>query len=165
MSRQTKVAAATPAIRVLSLAGVEFSVHEFDHDPAARRYGSEACEKLGVEPSRVLKTLHILVDSTPVNALVPVSGQLDLKALASAAGGKKAVLAGIAEAERRTGYVTGGISPMGQRASLPLFIDESAVAHSTVLVSAGRRGLELELRPTDLVMITNATVARIANLD
>lgn len=165
MSRQTTVAAATPAIRVLNLAGVEFSVHEYLHDPTARRYGSEACEKLGVEPQRVLKTLHILVDSKPVNALVPVSGQLDLKALASAAGGKKAVLAGVAEAERRTGYVTGGISPVGQRASVPMFVDESATQHSTVFVSAGRRGLELELRPTDLVMVTNATIARIANLD
>lgn len=165
MSRLTHASTATPALRVLSLAGVDYTVHEYDHDPRARRYGSEASEKLGVDPQRVFKTLHILVDGEPVNALVPVSGQLDLKALASVAGGKKATLAGVAEAERRTGYVSGGMSPFGQRVTLPAFIDESAAQHETVFVSAGRRGLEIEIRPHDLFMLTNAGVQRIAQLD
>lgn len=165
MSRLTQVAAATPALRVLGLAGIEYTVHEYEHDPRARRYGGEAAEKLGVEPNRVFKTLHILVDSEPVTALVPVSGQLDLKALASAAGGKKAALAGVAEAERRTGYVTGGMSPFGQRAATPVYIDESVTEHPSVFISAGRRGLEIEMRPHDLLMLTNAAVGRIAQLD
>lgn len=165
MSRRTQVVAATPALRVLGLAGIEYTVHEYEHDPRARRYGGEAAEKLGVEPNRVFKTLHILVDSQPVNALVPVSGQLDLKALASAAGGKKATLAGVAEAERRTGYTAGGMSPFGQRTSTPVHVDESVVGHDTVFISAGRRGLEIEMRPNDLLMLTNAAVGRIAQLD
>ncbi len=165
MSRRTQVVAATPALRVLGLAGIEYTVHEYEHDPRARRYGGEAAEKLGVVPNRIFKTLHILVDSEPVSALVPVSGQLDLKALASAAGGKKAALAGVAEAERRTGYTAGGMSPFGQRTSTPVYVDESVVGHDTVFISAGRRGLEIEMRPNDLLMLTNAAVGRIAQLD
>ncbi|NUL59979.1 Cys-tRNA(Pro) deacylase [Brevibacterium luteolum] len=158
-------AAATPALRVLNLAGIDYSVHEFDHDPARRRYGTEASEKLGVESGRILKTLMIHVDQEPVVALVPVSGQLDLKAIAGVCGGKKAQLTGIAETERRTGYMIGGVSPFGQRNSSPVVMDLSAQEFSTVYVSAGRRGMEIELRPDDLVMLTNAQVARIASLD
>lgn len=156
---------ATPALRVLNLAGVEYSLHRFDHDPGVRGFGSEAVEKLGFSSDRVFKTLMITVDDSMVTAIVPVSGQLDLRALASAAGGKKATLAGIAEAERRTGYPTGGISPFGQRQSSPVVVDRSAKDHRTILVSAGRRGMEIEISPDDLVMLTNAEVGKIANLD
>ncbi|GAA4384344.1 Cys-tRNA(Pro) deacylase [Nocardia zapadnayensis] len=156
---------ATPALRVLNLAGVEYSVHEFDHDPAVRRYGPEAVEQLGTDSARVFKTLMILVDAEPVIALVPVSGQLDLKALAGVLGGKKAHLAGIAETERRTGYVAGGVSPFGQRNASPVVLDRTAQDFSTVFVSAGRRGMEIEIRPDDLVMLTNARIGKIANLD
>ena len=157
--------AATPAVRVLNLAGIDYSLRSFDHDPATRRYGSEAADKLGVSSDRVFKTLMIQVDSQPVTALVPVSGQLDLKALASARGAKKAQLAGVAETERRTGYPVGGVSPFGQRHAVPVVIDRTALDHSNVFVSAGRRGLEIEIRPEDLVIITNAQVAKIAALD
>lgn len=157
--------AATPALRVLNLAGVEYGVQEFEHDPRIRRYGTEAAEKLGVETNRVFKTLMILVDGEPVTALVPVCGQLDLKALASAVGGKKAQLAGIAETERRTGYQTGGVSPFGQRRSSPVVIDRTVDDHATVFVSAGRRGLEIEMRPEDLAMLTDARIAKIAAID
>lgn len=156
---------ATPALRVLNLAGVDHSVHEFEHDRSVRRYGSEAAEALGASPERVFKTLMILVDGEPVTALVPVSGQLDLKALASAVGGKKAQLAGIAETERRTGYVTGGVSPFGQRNASPVIVDRTVNDHATIYVSGGRRGLEIEMRPGDLIMLTNARVAKIASLD
>jgi Cys-tRNA(Pro)/Cys-tRNA(Cys) deacylase len=156
---------ATPALRVLNLAGIEYSVHEFEHDPAVRRYGAEAAEALGVNTSRILKTLMVNVDEEPVIALVPVSGQLDLKALSSVTGGKRARLAGIAETERRTGYPTGGVSPFGQRQTSPIVLDRSVHEHDTVFVSAGRRGMEIELRPDDLVMLTNARVAKIATLD
>ena len=158
-------AVATPALRVLNLAGVEYQVHEFKHDPKNRRYGTEAAEKLGVESGRVFKTLIILVDGEPTTALVPVSGQLDLKLLASAAGGKKAQLAGVAETERRTGYLVGGVSPLGQRKASPVIIDQSAMAHPSIFVSAGRRGMEIELSASDLVMLTEARVEKIAALD
>ncbi|WP_349829212.1 Cys-tRNA(Pro) deacylase [Brevibacterium litoralis] len=158
-------AASTPALRVLTMAGVDYTVHDFEHDPSTRRYGSEAADKLGVDGHRVFKTLFILVDGEPVNALVPVTGQLDLKALAAARGGKKAQLAGIAETERRTGYVTGGVSPFGQRSTTPVVVDRSAEDHDTIYVSAGKRGLEIEIRPGDLVMLANAQVAKIATLD
>lgn len=157
--------AATPALRVLNLAGVEYRVHEFDHDPNIRRYGSEAAEKLGVDSGRVFKTLIILVDNEPFSALVPVSGQLDLKLLAQTTGGKKAQLAGVAVSERRTGYPTGGISPFGQRNSCPVVLDQTANDYETIFVSAGRRGLEIEIKPADLIMLTDARVDRIAALD
>ncbi|NNV09224.1 aminoacyl-tRNA deacylase, partial [Geobacillus sp. MMMUD3] len=114
---------------------------------------------------QVFKTLMIQVDGSPVTALVPVSGQLDLKALASARGAKKAQLAGVAETERRTGYPVGGVSPFGQLHAVPVVIDRTALEHASVFVSAGRRGLEIEIRPEDLVMLTNAQVAKIAALD
>ena len=166
MSRAARgPAGATPAIRVLAGAGIKHRIHEYEHDPNNRRYGTEAVQALGVPATRVFKTLVISVDGRLVNAVVPVSGQLDLKAIASACGGKKAQLTGIAETERRTGYMIGGVSPFGQRSSAPVVMDLSAQDFSTVYVSAGRRGLEIELRPDDLVMLTNAQVARIASLD
>src|SRR5699024_9121880 len=158
-------AAATPAVRVLNLAGIDYSLRSFDHDPAARRYGSEAADKLGVSSDQVFQPLMTQVDGAPVTALVPVSGQLDLKGLASARGAKKAQLSGVAETERRTGYPVGGVSPFGQRHAVPVVIDRTALEHACVFVSAGRRGLEIEIRPEDLVMLTNAQVAKIATLD
>ena len=156
----------TPAINLLRKAGIAHQVLSYEHDPGAASYGLEAVEKLDLPAHSVFKTLLAASEKNELLvAIVPVAGQLDLKALASVAGGKKATLAGVAEAERRTGYVTGGMSPFGQRTAHPVFIDESAAQHQTVFVSAGRRGLEIEIRPEDLVMLTNAQVAKIATLD
>jgi Cys-tRNA(Pro)/Cys-tRNA(Cys) deacylase len=155
------VSKGTPATVALTQAKVEFEVHAYEHDPAAQSFGTEAAEAMGVPPGRVFKTLLADVDGKLVVAVVPVSGQLDLKALASAAGGKKAAMADPAAAERATGYVLGGISPLGQRKKLPTVIDESALAHETVFCSAGRRGLEIELAPAQLVRLTGATTAPI----
>lgn len=149
----------TPATVALTRAGVAFEVRAYEHDPAAPSYGLEAAEVLGVEPERVFKTLLADVDGRLVVAVVPVSGQLDLKALAAAVGGKKAAMADPAVAERTTGYVVGGISPVGQRKALPTVLDASALAHATILVSGGRRGLDLELAPADLISVTGATTA------
>ena len=145
----------------LARAGVRFTLHPYDHDPGAGSYGREAAEALGVTPERVFKTLVADVDGTLTVAVVPVSGQLDLKALAAAVGGKRASMAEPARAERTTGYVLGGISPLGQRKALPTVVDDSALGFPSVLVSAGRRGLDLELDVNDLVRLTRATVARI----
>ena len=147
----------TPAIAAATRAGVAFTVHEFRHDPRAESYGLEAVEKLGLEAARVFKTLVADVDGALTVAVVPVEAQLDLRAL-----GKRARMAGAAAAERATGYVAGGISPLGQRRALPTVVDVSALDHETIHVSAGRRGLELELAPTDLVELTGARVAPIA---
>ena len=133
----------------------------YDHDPSAPSYGLEAAEALGVAPERVFKTLLARVDGRLVVAVVPVSGSLDLKALAAAAGGKRAEMAEPAEAERSTGYVVGGISPLGQRRALPTIVDSTAAEHDEVLVSAGRRGLDVALAPADLVRLTRATLAPI----
>jgi Cys-tRNA(Pro)/Cys-tRNA(Cys) deacylase len=145
----------------LERAGIPFTVHEYPHDPRHESYGREASEALGVAPDRVFKTLIAEVDGALVVGVVPVDGQLDLKALAAAAGGKKAAMAQVAAAERATGYVTGGISPVGQRKRLPVVVDESALRFPTVFCSAGRRGLEIELAPADLVRATDAKVASI----
>ncbi|MFD6879280.1 MULTISPECIES: Cys-tRNA(Pro) deacylase [unclassified Streptomyces] len=154
--------AGTPAIVALTAAGVEFTTHAYEHDPAHPSYGEEAAEALGVPAERVFKTLVADVDGVLTVAVVPVSGSLDLKALASASGGKRAAMADPALAERTTGYVRGGISPLGQRKRLRTVVDASATAHPTVCVSAGRRGLEVELAPTDLTALTGAVVAPIA---
>ena len=148
----------TPAIAAAERAGIAFRTHAYEHDPKAESYGLEAAERLGVDPGRVFKTLVASVDGTLRVAIVPVAAQLDLKAL-----GKRAELAKPADAERSTGYVTGGISPLGQRRRLPTVVDASALDHETVFVSAGRRGLELELDPRDLVSLTGASVAAIAS--
>ncbi|GAB2992849.1 Cys-tRNA(Pro) deacylase [Amycolatopsis acidiphila] len=152
----------TPATAVLAKQQVAHTLHTYDHDPKHESYGLEAAEALGVEPARVFKTLVADVDGKLTVGVVPVTGQLDLKALAAAVGGKRAKLAEPAAAQRATGYVLGGISPIGQRSRLPVVIDSSAEAFGTVFCSGGRRGLELELAPADLIRLTNATVAAIA---
>jgi Cys-tRNA(Pro)/Cys-tRNA(Cys) deacylase len=154
----------TTATVVLERAGISFTLHEYAHDPRHESYGLEASQALGVPPERVFKTLIAEVDGTLVAGVVPVTGQLDLKALATAVGGKKAAMAPAAAAERATGYVTGGISPVGQRKRLPVLIEESAMSFGTVFCSAGRRGLEIELAPADLVRVAAATVARIGSV-
>lgn len=151
----------TPATVALTRAGIAFTLRAYDHDPAAESYGLEAAAALGVEPERVLKTLLVSVDARLVVGIVPVSGQLDLKAVAAAVGGKRAEMADPRLAERTTGYVVGGISPVGQRKQLPTVLDASALDFDTVLVSGGKRGLDLELAPADLVRVTGATVAPI----
>ncbi|MEU3273393.1 Cys-tRNA(Pro) deacylase [Saccharomonospora sp. NPDC006951] len=152
----------TPATALLGKKKIEHTLHSYDHDPRAESYGTEAAEVLGVEPAQVFKTLVADVDGKLTVGVVPVTGQLDLKALASAAGGKKAKLADKTAAQRATGYVLGGISPLGQRSRLPVVIDESVHGFGTVLCSAGRRGLEIELAPADLIALTGAIVAPIA---
>ena len=152
----------TTATAALERAGIPFSLHEYAHDPRHESYGREASEALGVTAERVFKTLIASLDGDLVAAVVPVEGQLDLKALATAAGGKRAAMAEVAAAERATGYVAGGISPVGQRKRLPVVLDASAMAHRTVFCSAGRRGLEIELTPADLVRAASATVADIS---
>lgn len=157
-----KGAPGTPATVALTRAGVPFTAHTYDHDPAATSYGLEAAEALGLEPATVFKTLLADVDGELVVGIVPVTGQLDLKALAAAVGGKKAQMADPAVAERVTGYVVGGISPIGQKRRLRTVLDASADAHATVFVSGGRRGLDLGLAPDDLARVTGATRAPIA---
>lgn len=152
----------TPATAVLAAAGVPFTLHPYAHDPAAESYGLEAAEVLGVDPSRVFKTLMVDIEGKLAVGIVPVSGTLDLKAIAAAMGSKKAAMADPKAAERRTGYVLGGISPLGQRQPSPTVVDESALGFPTVLVSGGRRGLDIELAPADLVRLTKARVAPIA---
>ncbi|WP_210576104.1 Cys-tRNA(Pro) deacylase [Streptomyces sp. GESEQ-4] len=161
-SKKQQQPGGTPATVTLTAAGAEFTVHAYDHDPAHPSYGEEAAEAMGVSPERVFKTLVADVDGALVVGIVPVSGSLDLKALATAVGGKKATMADPALAERTTGYVRGGISPLGQRKKLRTVLDASATAYDTICVSAGRRGLEVELSPKDLTDLTNATLAPIA---
>jgi Cys-tRNA(Pro)/Cys-tRNA(Cys) deacylase len=153
----------TPATRAARRAGLSFAVHEYRHDPHARSYGLEAAEALGLEPARVLKTLVVQMDGGALAVCcVPVNAELDLKAVAAAAGAKRAELAEAADAERATGYVVGGISPLGQRRQLATVVDASALEHETLFVSAGRRGLEIELAPADLVRLTGAVTAAVA---
>ena len=153
---------ATPATRALDAAGVAYRLHAFEHDPQTERFGEEAVEALGVDPARVGKTLVVIDESgRPRNAVVGVDGRLDLKALASAAGVKRVAMAEVAQAERLTGYVHGGISPFGQRRRLATVLDAALAAHDAVIVNGGRRGLRVELSPADLVALTGATVAPI----
>ncbi|MEV6111902.1 Cys-tRNA(Pro) deacylase [Streptomyces sp. NPDC052109] len=160
-SKKQQQSGGTPATVALSSAGVDFTVHSYDHDPARASYGEEAAEAMGVSPDRVFKTLVADVDGALTVAVVPVSGSLDLKALAAAVGGKRAAMADPTLAERTTGYVRGGISPLGQRKRLTTVLDDSAEAHETICVSAGRRGLEVELAPGDLATLTAAVLAPI----
>lgn len=155
-------AGGTPATVALTTAGVPFTLHTYDHDPRAASFGLEAAEALGVPADRVFKTLVASLDGRLVVGVVPVSRQLDLKALARALGGAKATMAEGAVVERTTGYVAGGISPVGQKRAHPTVVDESALGFETIFVSGGRRGLDVELAPADLVAVTNATTAPIA---
>lgn len=156
----------TPATAALDSASVPYRVHTYEHDPAAVRgglgYGEEAANALGVDAARVFKTLVTSVDGALVVAIVRVLARVDLKAMAAAAGGKRAEMADPAAAQRVTGYAVGGISPLGQRRRLPTVIDSSVLDHETVYVSGGRRGLDIELAPSDLVRLTDARTARIA---
>lgn len=152
----------TPAVTAAARARLEFSVHRYEHDPDDDDYADEAAEALGVDPDRLFKTLVAMLDGRPVVAVVPASRRLDLKALATALGGKKAVMAHPGEAERATGYLVGGISPLGQKRVLPTVIDRSAERWGTIFVSAGQRGLELELPPGELLRAVGALGAPIA---
>lgn len=152
----------TRATQRLAALGIAYRVHQYAHDQRASSYGVEAVAAMGVSAERVFKTLIASVDGQLTVAVVPVSGQLNLKALADAVGGKKAEMAQTAAAERATGYVSGGISPIAQRKVLPVVIDSSATGFETVFCSAGQRGLEIELPPDDLVLATGATLASIA---
>lgn len=153
----------TPAVEEARQAGIDFELAEYDHDPRAEAYGMEAADALGVPPERVFKTLVAqLDDARLVVAIVPVASQLDLKALASSLGTRRAQMADPADAQRATGYLVGGISPLGQRRRLPTALDQSALEQDAIYVSAGRRGLDMSLAPADLQALTNATVAPIA---
>ena len=156
-----KTSTGTPATEVLTAAGVPYLAHHYTHDPATTRYGMEAAHSLGISPERVFKTLMTEVGGTLTVAIVPVDGTLDLKALAQSQGQKKASMADPALAQRRTGYVLGGISPLGQRQSCPTVVDDSALRYATILVSGGRRGFDVELAPADLIELTHAATARI----
>jgi Cys-tRNA(Pro)/Cys-tRNA(Cys) deacylase len=153
----------TPAVRAAQATGIAHEVLEYVHDPAAASYGEEAAQRLGLEAAHVFKTLVVKTDAGRLAvALVPVTHSLDLKAAAAALGAKRLELAPVAEAERATGYVVGGISPLGQRRALPTVVDASALALPRMYVSAGRRGLELALTPADLLRLTRGTTAPVA---
>ncbi|KRE62831.1 Cys-tRNA(Pro) deacylase [Nostocoides sp. Soil756] len=151
----------TPAVVALTAAGVAFTQHAYGHDPAAPSYGLEAAAVLGLPPEQVFKTLVVDTGAGLAVGVVPVAGQLDLKAMAAALGVKRVSLAAPAAAERSSGYVVGGISPVGQKRALPTVVDESAELYDVVYVSGGRRGLDLGLSPADLVRVTGAAVADI----
>jgi Cys-tRNA(Pro)/Cys-tRNA(Cys) deacylase len=151
----------TPATVALAAAGVAFTQHAYEHDPAARSFGLEAAEVLGLPPAQVFKTLLVDTGGGLAVAVVPVVGQLDLKAMAAALGAKRVSMADPAAAQRSSGYVVGGISPIGQKRALPTVVDESAELFDVVYVSGGRRGLDLGLSPTDLVRVTAAVLADI----
>ncbi|OIQ52251.1 Cys-tRNA(Pro)/Cys-tRNA(Cys) deacylase YbaK [Pseudodesulfovibrio hydrargyri] len=152
----------TPAINAAKKAKIKYTVHEYDHDPAAPSFGVEAAEKLGVPPGRVFKTLVVDAGGTLAVAVVPVLLKLDLKAMAKAVGAKKAAMAEVKVVERTTGYVVGGVSPLGQKKRLPTVLDASAQGLDSLFVSGGRRGLDIELAPADLAALTRASFAAIA---
>ena len=166
-----RTVASTPATLLLARAGVEFRVHEFEHDPSERNYGAVAAEALGADPDQVFKTLlaqvegHATVPGVPAAniavGIVPVSGQLSMKELAAAVGAKRAEMCDPAVAQRVTGYVVGGISPFGQKKLLPTAIDETCELYDTIFVSGGRRGLDIEIAPADLIAVLHAVVAPI----
>ncbi|MGX5679954.1 Cys-tRNA(Pro) deacylase [Schumannella luteola] len=156
------MAAGTPATVALTAAGIPFTEHSYEHDPGTTNFGLEAAEALQLDPEQVFKTLLADVDGSLVVGIVPVTGKLDLKALAAAVGGKRAEMADPRLAERRTGYIVGGISPIGQKNRHTTVLDETAELYDTVFVSGGRRGLDIELAPADLVRATDAIVAAIA---
>jgi Cys-tRNA(Pro)/Cys-tRNA(Cys) deacylase len=157
------MATGTPATNLLTSKGVDFNVHEYSHDPNSTSFGLEAAEKLGVDPNRVFKTLIANVDEIFAVAIVPVNQQVSLKSLARTLGAKRAVMAEPAQAARLTGYVVGGISPLGQKRLLSTVIDQSAKEFETILVSGGRRGFDVELSPQDLADLLSAVFAEIAS--
>jgi len=160
-----KAARGTPAVQALERAGIRHELHEYDFSAAPGRIGLAAAAAMGVAPGRVFKTLMAVVDERElVVAIVPVAAELDLKALAKAAGGKRAAMAEVAAAERATGYVKGGISPFGQKRRHRAFVDAAAGGHATVIVNGGRRGLQIELAPADLVAASGGVTAPIARL-
>ncbi len=152
----------TPATTALDKAKISYTTHPYQHDARAESYGEEAADQLGIDARQIFKTLIATVDSSLVCAVVPVAGRLDLKALAAAVGGRKAEMAEPAKAQRATGYVLGGISPLGHRSRIPVVVDSSAYGFDTMFVSAGKRGLQLGLAPHDLVSAADASVADIA---
>ena len=154
-----KPASGTPAIVALEAAGVPFSIHPYELTESADTYGEAVAAVLGVDPDRLFKTLIAEVDGHPTVAIVPVSSRLSTRSLARAAGGKKADMIAPDIAERLTGYVTGGISPFGQKRRLATFVDETIELWDTVYVSAGRRGLQVEVAPADLILLLEAGVA------
>jgi len=165
VAKQTR-SSGTPATAALTKAGVEFTLHPYTHVDGQRHFGDEATEALGLDPERVFKTLVVELagrGGTLAVAVVPVARQLDLKAFAEALGVKKAAMADAAAAQRSSGYVLGGISPLGQRTALSTVVDETLRSFPTVFVSAGRRGLQVELSPTDLISATGAQVAVIGH--
>jgi Cys-tRNA(Pro)/Cys-tRNA(Cys) deacylase len=163
MARRPETAGGTPAATALAAAGIRFTPHAYAHDPGTTNFGLEAAGALGLDPGRVFKTLLADVDGTLVVAIVPVTGRLDLKALAAAVGGRRAAMADPALAERRTGYIVGGISPIGQKTRHRTLLDETAELFDTIFVSGGRRGFDIELAPTDLLAITGGETAAIAH--
>lgn len=161
MTKKAAASPSTPATVALTAANVAFTPHSYAHNPAATSYGMEAATVLGIAPERVFKTLMADVGGALAVAIVPVNGTLDLKSLAHALGHKKAAMADPALAQRRTGYVLGGISPLGQRQLSPTVLDASALLHESIFVSGGRRGFDVEISPTDLIALTDAVTATI----
>lgn len=159
------MASGTPALLGLQHAGIPFTIHEYHHDPRARAFGEESVAALGLDADQVFKTLIALVDGEPTVGIVPVSGHLDLKALANAASGRRAEMAPVVLAERLTGYVVGGISPIGLKRALPAYLDEQAILFDVVYVSGGRRGLSIGLAPGHLMQAAGAVMAAIARDD
>jgi Cys-tRNA(Pro)/Cys-tRNA(Cys) deacylase len=157
------MATGTPATNLLTSKGIDFKAHEYSHDPNSTSFGLEAAEKLGVDPNRVFKTLIANVDESFAVAIVPVNQQVSLKSLARTLGAKRAIMADPAQAARLTGYVVGGISPLGQKRLLSTVIDQSAKEFETILVSGGRRGFDIELSPQDLAELLSAVFAEIAS--
>jgi Cys-tRNA(Pro)/Cys-tRNA(Cys) deacylase len=156
------MAKGTPATVALEKAGIAFKLHQYDYDPNAERIGMQAAEALGVSPARLLKTLMAKAGGQPVCVVIASDREVSLKKLAAAAGAKDAAMLPPAEAERITGYHVGGISPLGQKKRVKVFIDAAAMAHPTIVFNGGRRGLQIEIPPGDLVKLLNATAAEIA---
>ena len=155
------MAKSTPATLALQNAGVTFQLHEYDYDPNAARIGMQAAEALGIEPARLLKTLMAKAGDEIVCVLAPSDREVNLNRLAAAAGARSAAMLGAAEAERITGYHVGGISPFGQKKRVRVFVEQAALAHPRIVVNGGRRGLQAELAPADLVLVLNATAAEL----
>lgn len=157
------MATGTPATKLLTSAGVKFTEHEYSHDPNSTSFGPEAAEKLGIDPHRIFKTLIANVDEIFAVAIVPVNQQVSLKSLSRTLSAKRATMAAPTQAARLTGYVVGGISPLGQKRLLTTVIDASAKDFETILVSGGRRGFDIELSPGDLAELLSAVFAEIAS--